>query len=108
MSNSPEHAATDPGLLSTEPAAISEAIRYVAGILVAAGWLTISDGTLNTIITIIGALVSLGLTFWTRAKVTPVAKPVDPEGAPLVAAAGTSTPFPPTQPPQSPPTPPTN
>lgn len=95
---------TDPSVISTEPVAVSEVVRYIAGILVATGWLTISDDTLNIIITVVGALLSLAMTIWTRKSVTPVAEPHNTAGnplVPLVNAGGTpgeTTPPLPTQP----------
>jgi len=61
-------------LMQTEPAAIAEGARWLLGILVTLGWVTLDDATTNAIITAVGALASIALTIWTRRRVTPMAK----------------------------------
>lgn len=61
----------------TEPAAAAEAVRAVLVALVALGWATIPDATINTITSTVGVLVSIGLTWWTRNRVTPAPKPTE-------------------------------
>ena len=76
----------EPGTLAAEPAGITEAIRLVVAALVAVGVFEVDDTTLNAVMLAIGGLVSIGLTFFTRRKSTPLAKPRTDDGRPLVPA----------------------
>lgn len=60
---------------SREPAAYAEAVRLAIAALVALGWITVNDSTVNAIVTAVGALMSIVLTVVVRANVTPVASP---------------------------------
>lgn len=57
---------------SREPAAYAEAVRLVIVALVSIGWVTIDQVTVNTIVSVVGGLLSLILTLIVRAHVTPV------------------------------------
>ncbi|PKW15912.1 hypothetical protein [Saccharopolyspora spinosa] len=70
----------------TEPAAIAEAVRIILIALVGAGWLTLDDTTLASIVSVVGVLASVALTWWTRRKVTSLAAPRATDGTPLVSA----------------------
>lgn len=83
----PDHSSPEePSTLAAEPAGITEAIRLVVAALVAVGVFEVDDTTLNAIMLAIGGLVSIGLTFFTRRKSTPLAKPRTDDGRPLVPA----------------------
>lgn len=64
---------------SREPAAYAEAVRLVIAALVGIGWLTVSDATVNAIVTAVGGIMSVVLTIVVRANVTPVRPPSPPE-----------------------------
>ena len=102
-----DHAAgSEPAVVKTEPAASTEIARLVVAALVALGVFEFDDATWNTITLVIGGLVSIGFSWWTRRTVTPTAKPKTDDGIPLVpatppAASGT----PPATPPPTPPPP---
>ncbi|GAA1940476.1 hypothetical protein [Amycolatopsis minnesotensis] len=57
---------------STEPAAFAEFVRAVLAALVGAGWLTIDDTTINTVVSVVGLLTSFVLTHFVRKNVMPV------------------------------------
>lgn len=57
---------------SAEPAAWAEVVRLVIGALVALGWVTVSDTATNSIVTAVGAVLSIVLTVVVRQHVTPV------------------------------------
>lgn len=86
-----------PGRAQTEPAAVAEAARLILGALVATGWITIPDATVNAVVTLVGALASVGLTIWTRRRVSPVARPqINGDGpAPSGGSDATGYPTPP-------------
>lgn len=68
---------TDPAeqpLLASEPAAAAEAARVILAVLVGAGWLTISSQATDWIISGVGLIASIALTYWTRSNVTPAEK----------------------------------
>jgi hypothetical protein len=58
-----------------EPAAYAEALRLVIAALVGLGWITISDTTVNAVVTAVGALMSIVLSAVVRANVTPTTPP---------------------------------
>ncbi len=83
----PEH--THPGgptLVNAEPASVSEIARLIVAVLVTIGVLEVDDLTLNSITLALGGLISIGLTWWTRRKSTPIAQPRGEDGRPLVPA----------------------
>lgn len=92
----------EPSTLAAEPAGITEAIRLVVAALVAVGVFEVDDTTLNAIMLAIGGLVSIGLTFVTRRKSTPLAKPRTDDGRPLVPARPGDDPARPATPPPGP------
>lgn len=57
---------------SREPAAYAEAVRLVIAALVGVGWITVDSATVNSIVTAVGALLSIVLSVVVRANVTPV------------------------------------
>ena len=57
---------------SREPAAYAEAVRLVLAALVGVGWVTVDNNTVNSIVTAVGAILSIVLTAVVRANVTPV------------------------------------
>lgn len=73
-----------PSLFGAEPVAVTEAIRVVLMAAVAAGWLTLPSTVIDAIITITGAVLSVGMSIWARAHVTPVtpAPPAPPATEP--------------------------
>lgn len=82
-----EHASpVEPTVAQTQPVSLAEVVRMIVVALVSAGWLTLDDTAVNTVVSVVGAIVSIGLTWWTTHKVTPVAKPRSDEGLPLVPA----------------------
>ncbi|MBB5157651.1 hypothetical protein [Saccharopolyspora phatthalungensis] len=84
----PAHRAQPAGLpTQTEPAAIAEVVRVILVALVGAGWLALDDATLASIVSVVGVLASVALTWWTRRKVTSLARPRATDGTPLVPAA---------------------
>ncbi|WP_190816668.1 hypothetical protein [Saccharopolyspora pogona] len=52
-----------------------------------AGWLTLDDATLASIVSVVNVLASIALTWWTRRKVTSLAHPRAVDGTLLVPAA---------------------
>lgn len=94
----------EPALPAAEPASVSEIARLIVAALVALGVFELDDTTWNTITLIIGGLISIGLTAWTRRKVTPKAKPRTDEGVPLVPSPPEKTLGEPPTPPPPPPT----
>ncbi len=61
--------ATNP---TREPAMYAEVARLVIAALVALGWVTVDDNTANTIVTLVGGILSVVLTVVVRSHVTPV------------------------------------
>lgn len=59
---------------STEPAAVAELVRLVLVALVAAGWFTLPDAAVASIVSAVGVAASIALTWWTRRRVVPVVK----------------------------------
>ena len=99
----PDHTSPeDPGVLAAEPASITEVARLIVAALVALGVFEFDDTTWNTITLIIGGLISIGLTWLTRRKSTPLAKPRSDDGRPLVPARPGDDPARPTTPPPGP------
>lgn len=76
----------EPPATKTQPVGLSEVVRMIVVALVGAGWITLDDATVNTVVSVIGVAISIGLTWWTGRKVTPVAKPRGSDGTPLVPA----------------------
>lgn len=74
----------EPPATKTQPVGLAEVVRMVVVALVGAGWLTLDDAAVNTVVSVVGVVVSIGLTWWTGRKVTPLAKPRSSEGVPLV------------------------
>lgn len=56
----------------TEPAMVAEAVRAVLVMLVTLGWITIDSETVNAIVSVVGVLLSIGLTIFVRSRVTPM------------------------------------
>jgi hypothetical protein len=50
----------------------AEVARLVIAALVALGWVTVDDNTANTIVTLVGGILSVVLTVVVRSHVTPV------------------------------------
>lgn len=75
-----------PPATRTQPVTLAEVVRLVVVALVGAGWLTLDDAAVNTVVSVVGVVASIALTWWTGRKVTPVAKPRSSEGVPLVPA----------------------
>lgn len=63
---------TDASLVVAEPASVAEIARLFVAALVTIGVFNFDDATWNAITLIIGGLLSIGLTWWTRSKVRPV------------------------------------
>ncbi|MGI8311900.1 hypothetical protein [Saccharopolyspora hattusasensis] len=77
----------EPHVTATEPATLAELVRLVIGLAVGAGWLTTKSANTWTVgATVLGLAVSVVLTWWTRRKVTPAARPRTDDGTPLVPA----------------------
>lgn len=55
----------------SEPVAVAEAVRAVVLAGVAIGWVTLDDTAVEAVVTVAGALISLGLTLWARSRVSP-------------------------------------
>ncbi len=84
----PDHTTPDePSVVKAEPASMSELARLIVAALVALGVFEFDDAVLNTITLIVGGLISIVLTWWTRRTVTPSVKPRTDDGRPLVPAA---------------------
>lgn len=66
-----------PTLVNVEPVSVSEVARLIVAVLVTIGVFNFDDATLNTIELIIGGLISIALTWWTRSKVGPTAAAPD-------------------------------
>ncbi len=60
---------------SREPAAYAEVVRLIIAALVGLGWITLDEPTVNAIVTVAGAVVSIVLTIIVRANVTPLPSP---------------------------------
>jgi hypothetical protein len=58
-----------------EPVAIGAAVQAVLAAIVTIGWVQLDDATIATIATLIAGAVSVGITIYTRSKVTPVSDP---------------------------------
>lgn len=87
-----EHrAAGEPSLPRKEPPAVAELVRLLLLGAVGAGWLTLDSDTVTIIVSAVGVLVSIVLTWVARSKVTPEAKPRTDDGTPLVPAAPPTT-----------------
>lgn len=65
---------TDTSLVAVEPASVAELARLVVGILVTTGVFNFDDAMWNAITLIIGGLLSVGLTLWTRSRVSPAGR----------------------------------
>lgn len=78
------HSSGEPGVTAVEPAAIAEIARLVVAALVAVGVFEVDDATWNAITLVIGGLISVALTWWTRRRATPLAAPHNAAGAPLI------------------------
>lgn len=76
----------EPSVIAAEPASITEIVRLIVAALVAVGVIEVDDTTVSALILAIGGLISIGLTFWTRRKVSPLAKPRTDDGRVLVPA----------------------
>jgi hypothetical protein len=82
----PLHAAPDnsePALLDQEPVSIVQAVHMVLAALVALGWATIDNATIDIIGSAVAALLSVGAQLWARRKVTPAANPRTTDGQTL-------------------------
>ena len=66
-----------------EPIAIAAAIQGVLAALVAVGWITVDDTTVNAIGTVVAAIAAGVITVTARSKVTPLSDPRTPDGVPL-------------------------
>lgn len=67
-----------------EPVAILDTCKAAVAALVATGWVTVDDTTVNLIGTAIGLVVYVVLVVVTRGQVTPLSDPVDVDGTDLV------------------------
>ncbi len=66
---------TDPAPAQTpEPAALAELVRAILVVLVGLGWATVDNNTVNVISSAAGLIVSWGLTWYVRSRVTPLPK----------------------------------
>ncbi len=85
----PEHATDEkPSTVAAEPYASAEIARLIVAGLVALGVITLDDTALGVITGLIGAAISVGLSWWARRKSTPLAHPRNEHGtklAPVVA-----------------------
>jgi hypothetical protein len=59
-------------LRDVEPAALAEALRLVLVALVALGWITLDEEAIAAVVSAVAGALSIGLTIWTRRKVTPI------------------------------------
>lgn len=76
-----------PSKIHTEPAGFAELVRVLVALGVGAGWITNQEANGLTVgLTGLGVLVSVLLTWWTRRKVTPAARPRTADGTALVPA----------------------
>lgn len=69
----PRPATTTPA--RPEPVAIAAAVQAVLAAIVTIGWVQLDDATIATLATVIAGAVSVGITIYTRSKVTPVSDP---------------------------------
>ncbi|MBB5152516.1 hypothetical protein [Saccharopolyspora phatthalungensis] len=61
-----------------------QSVWVLVGLAVGAGWITAGQANTYTVgATVLGLVVSVSLTWWTR---TPAARPRDADGTPLVPA----------------------
>lgn len=56
-----------------EPVVIAQAVTVLLGTLVAGGWATLDDATVNAVASAVAAVVAVVATVMARRKVTPVA-----------------------------------
>lgn len=68
--------------MNTEPVSVTEALRLVLVALVSVGWLTISDTTINVLVSAVAAVLSVVLSVVARGRVTPVLPPSPPLDGP--------------------------
>ena len=59
---------------SQQPVIYATVVQTILAALVAAGWATIPDATVNTIASCVGGLLALGAAWLARRNVTPVSK----------------------------------
>lgn len=69
-----------------EPVALLDTIKALVAALMAAGWITVPQA--RVVVLGAGLLITVALTVYTRAKVTPVDDPVGPTGDPLTLPDG--------------------
>ncbi|MGI8312212.1 hypothetical protein [Saccharopolyspora hattusasensis] len=72
-------------LLTTEPAAVAELARLAVAALATTGVIQLDDPYTDAAALAASAAASLGLTWWTRRRVTPAARPRDADGNTLGA-----------------------
>jgi hypothetical protein len=70
------------GPASTEPAAVAEAARLLLVALTVLGVITIDPVAIDAVVAGVAALASVGLTVWTRHRVTPADKTASKEQPP--------------------------
>lgn len=81
-----------PSKPDAEPAGVAELVRVLVGLAVGAGWITTQEANTWTVgATALGVAVSVVLTWWTRRKVTPAARPRTADGTPLIPVASPTT-----------------
>lgn len=74
-------------LTTAEPAAVAEITRLIVAALVTLGVFQLDDAAWNAITLVIGGVISVALSWWTRKRATPVANPHNDAGAPLAPTA---------------------
>ncbi len=80
--------ADEPAKTQTEPASLAEAARVLIVLAVGAGWLSTGQAnTLTVALSALGVVASVALTWWTRRKVTSLARPRNADGTPLIPSA---------------------
>lgn len=61
-------------LISSEPVSIAQIIHLILATLVTIGWLKINNSTIDIVVTILCALISISTQIWARSRVTPIIK----------------------------------
>jgi len=87
----PSSSTASPGLVSTQPVALTSAVQAVLAAAVAAGWVALDSTAVAAVASGVAGLIWLLLTLFTRSKVTPTARPRDEQGQPLTPDAKEST-----------------
>lgn len=66
-----------------QPVLNAAAVQTVLAALVTVGWVQLDDAVVASLATVIAAMIGGAVTWFTRAKVTPMASPRDEAGRPL-------------------------